>query len=331
MRKYLIAAGLAVGTLILTVPPAQAGVGGEQPPAGVVSRTPAAGTPQLVADGSVDMVRQLVQCGRTMYAVGTFTRFKGGSMTYNRINAFSFSATAPFTVTSWAPNVNGIVNSIAFTPDCSQAYLGGQFTSVNGTAATNIAEVSTSTGAVNTAFAHSAGGQVETLLTYKGHLLTGGNFKSINNTSANPYFTSLNAATGKDDGYLHLSISGNYQFPGVGPNPTRVYNQQLSHSGTLDLVEGDFTSVGGFPRKQIFMLNLSGSTAAVTGWTSTEFNTNCNFNEAFWLQAASWSPDDSTVYIATTGYKPNGTPAGSFPRSGLCDVAAAFPATQTSV
>jgi hypothetical protein len=79
------------------------------------------------------------------------------------------------------------------------------------------------------------------------------------------------------------------------------------------------------------MLVLSGSTAAVTGWTSTEFNTNCNFNEAFWLQAASWSPDDSTVYIATTGYKPNGTPAGSFPRSGLCDVAAAFPATQTSV
>ena len=90
-------------------------------------------------------------------------------------------------------------------------------------------------------------------------------------------------------------------------------------------MEGDFTSVGGLPRQQMFMLDLSGSTAAVTGWTSPELNTNCNYNEAFCAQAASWSPDDSTVYIATTGYKPNGTPAGSFPRSGLCDVAAASP------
>ena len=67
-------------------------------------------------------------------------------------------------MTSWNPNVNGIVNSIAFSADCSVAYLGGKFTSVNGTAVNNIAAVSTSTGAVNTAFAHSAAGQVETLL-----------------------------------------------------------------------------------------------------------------------------------------------------------------------
>ena len=55
-------------------------------------------------------------------------------------------------------------------------------------------------------------------------------------------------------------------------NPTRVYNQQLSHSGTLDLVEGDFTSVGGQPRQQIFMLNVGGPTATVTGWTSPEWD-----------------------------------------------------------
>jgi hypothetical protein len=142
---------------------------------------------------------------------------------------------------------------------------------------------------------------------------------------------SLNPATGKDDGFIHLSISGNYQFPGVGSNPTRVYNQQLSNSGTLDLVEGDFTSVGGQARQQMFMLDLSGPAATVTGWTSPELNTNCNFNEAFYAQAAAWSPDDSTIYVATTGYKPNGTPAGSFPRTGPCDAAIAYPATQTSV
>ena len=320
----IVAAGALAGSTALAAGPVSAATG-------PVSATPAAGTPQLNATGAIEQVRQLAQCGGTMYGVGTFTSIKRYSGTFARDNAFSFSATSPYMVTSWNPDVNGIVNSIAFSPDCSIAYLGGAFTSIGGTAVKNIAAVSTSTGAVIPTFGHSANGQVETLQYYNGHILTGGYYTSINNSSANPYMTSLNAATGKDDGFIHLSISGNYQFPGVGSNPTRVYNQQLSNGGTLDLVEGDFTSVGGVPRQQIFMLDLSGSTAAVTGWTSPEFNTNCNYNEAFYLQAASWSPDDSTVYVATTGYKPNGTPAGSYPRTGLCDAAAAFPSTQTTV
>jgi len=330
MRKYVFAAGIAAVTLVLGIPAAQAGTGGEHPPAGVVSATPASGTPQLSSTGTTEQVRQLVQCGGTMYAVGSFTQIKKGSTVYARNNAFSFSATAPFTVTSWNPNVNGTVNSIAFNSGCSQAYLGGTFTSVNGTSVRNIAAVSTSTGAVNTAFAHSANGQVETLLTSGSHVLTGGYFTTINGSSANPYFTSLDTTTGKDDGFLHLSISGNYQFPGVGSNPTRVYNQELSHSGTLDLVMGDFTSVGGVPRQQIFMLNLGGSAAAVTGWTSSEFNQPCATVEPFYVQAAAWSPDDSTIYIGTTGYKPYNQ-STSVPRSGLCDAAAAYPASQTSV
>src|SRR6266851_4308762 len=298
---------------------------------GPVSATPASGTPQLASTGTTEQVRQLVQCGGTMYAVGSFTAITWNGTTYTRNNVFSFSATSPYTVTSWNPNANGKVNSITFSPDCSTAYLGGTFTAIGGTTVKNLAAVSTSTGAVITSFGHTAGGQVETLLYWNGHILTGGYYTSINGSSTNPYMTSLNPSTGQDDGFIHLNISGNYQFPGVSGNPTRVYNQQLSNSGTLEMVEGDFTSVGGQARQQVFMLNLSGSTAAVTGWTSPELNTNCNWNEAFYAQAASWSPDDSTIYVGTTGYKPNGTSAGSTPRTGPCDAALAFPSTQTSV
>jgi hypothetical protein len=226
-----------------------------------------------------------------------------------------------------------VVNSIAFNgSNCADAYIGGQFSTVNGTSAKNIAEVSTSgTGALVSGFAHSASGSVQTMLGVDGHILAGGYYTSINGSSANPYMTSLNPTTGKDDGFVHLGISGNYQFSGVSSNATRVFNQALSHGGQLDLVMGDFTSVGGLPRQQIFMLNLAGSQATVTGWTSSEFNGNCATVEPFYVQAAAWSPDDSTVYIATTGYHPNGEPIGATPRTGLCDVAAAFPATQTSV
>jgi hypothetical protein len=304
---------------------------------GAVKSTPASGTPSLVANGSVEQVRQLVQCGGTMYAVGSFTAIKHGSTTYTRNNIFSFSATAPFAVTSWDPNVNGVVDSIAFNgSNCADAYIGGKFSTVGGATAKNIAEIDTSTGALVPGFGHNANGQVETLLGYNGHILAGGYYTSINNSSANKYMTSLNPATGKDDGFISLNISGMY----VSSGGTRVYNQQLSHHGTLDLVEGDFTSVGNTQREQIFMLDLSGAHAALTGWTSAEFDGSlpqamsefqCVPQEAFYLQAAAWSPNDSQVYVATTGFHPNGFGTGSTPRSGLCDAVAAFPATQASV
>jgi hypothetical protein len=121
-----------------------------------------------------------------------------------------------------------------------------------------------------------------------------------------------------------------------------VYNQQLSHGGTLDLVEGDFTSVGGLPRQQIFMLNLATNPASVTAWTSPEWDGSkgnlpggypyqCETNEAFYVRSAAWSPDDRTVYFASTGFHPWNEPTGKFPRNGLCDAVAAFPATQASV
>src|SRR5580704_16852594 len=135
---------------------------------GPVSATPASGTPELASTGTTEQVRQLAQCGSTMYAVGTFTSISQKGTTYTRDNVFSFSATKPYTVSSWNPGTDGIVNSIAFSPDCSTAYLGGQFGTVDGTAAKNIAAVSTSTGAVITSFGHNANGQVNTLLYYNG-------------------------------------------------------------------------------------------------------------------------------------------------------------------
>ena len=50
--------------------------------------------------------------------------------------------------------------------------------------------------------------------------------------------TSLNPTTGKDDGFVHLNISGQLPVPRRPSNATRVYNQSLSHGGTLDLVDG---------------------------------------------------------------------------------------------
>jgi hypothetical protein len=353
VRRYLVALGTAAGLLGMSATAVQAApAGGVRAPAGTVSSRPAGNTPHFKAasDHPVEQIRQLVQCGGTMYAVGSFSQIVQGSTTYNRTDAFSFKVASPYTVTSWDPHIAGTapsnsspVNTIAFNGgNCADAYIGGAFTSVNGTAVKNIAKISTRTGNVVRGFAHNANGSVQTLLGAAGHLLAGGYYTSINGSSADRYLTSLNPATGKDDRFVRLNISGHYQFPGVSANPTRVYNQALSRNGRLDLVMGDFTSVGGRGRQQIFMLNLASSHAAVTGWTSPEWDGSdgnlppgypyqCAHEEPYYIQAAAWSPDDSTIYIGTTGYHPWTVGTGSTRRSGLCDAAAAFPATQAPV
>ena len=315
---------------------------------GPVRAHPVTTTPHLAPDDNpFQQIRQIVQCKGTMFAVGTFTTIEQGSKRYTRHNVVSFSAKPPYKVSSWAPAINGEVNSITFSGGkCANAYIGGSFTSINGTKVRNIAELSTGTGTVIRRFAHGANGAVNTVLGITAprgaaHILVGGDYTSINDRTADPYMTSLNPVTGRDDGYVHLHIHGNYNFKGAVPNATRVYNQALSHGRTLDLVMGDFTSVGMLRRQQIFMLTFGPRHGRVTGWTSPEFDGSdgnlpggypyqCYFDVTFYVRAAAWSPDDSTIYFADTGFHPwNLSDTG--PRSGLCDSASAWPATQKRV
>src|SRR5215467_6037631 len=105
------AAILGVGLSYPVVPAGAAAGGGVSPSA-------AAGTPQLnkVGTGKAaqEVIRELVPCGGTMYAVGRFTSIKHNGTIYTRNNIFSFQKAGPFNVTSWNPNVNGQVNAIAF-------------------------------------------------------------------------------------------------------------------------------------------------------------------------------------------------------------------------
>jgi hypothetical protein len=287
-----------------------------------VSPTPAPGTPTLAKTKALQNIRQIVQCGGTMYAVGEFSEINQKGVEYSRPGLFSFSATAPYTLTSLDANVNGQVNSIAFVGGiCTDAYIGGSFTSVNGTPATNIAEISIPSGDVVPTFASDANGEVDTLAGYQDHLLVGGKFTQINGDTQN-LFASLSPTTGQSDGFVNLNITGH-----VDGNPPQVYNQQISHGGTLDLVEGNFTSMGGQSRTQIAMLNLAGSTAQVTPWTSKQFNGRCHPGEAFYVRSAAWGPGDTSIYIADTGRNPLNW-QHTYPLTGLCDAVAKFSATQ---
>lgn len=348
MKKLPWAAGFAAVVFVAAASVAYATPGAGPAPAGT-SVTPVAATyTPSIAGTTVGMtVRQLVPCGTAMFAVGVFSsilQVQPAVATLARNNVFSFDSTTG-QVSSFDPNVNGKVNSIALSPDCSTAYLGGLFTSVGGVPVKNIAAVDTATGAVVTTFANSADAQVNALLISGSHLLVGSYSAANAVTSSNRYLSSRSLVTGADDGYAALNISGKYVYTQQdghlsGFNATQVYNFSLSPDKTKLLVMGVFTSVGGQPRRQIFMLDLGNVTASVDPWYSAEFNQNCFYAEPFWLQAASWSPDGQVIYTAATGYKPatdtdpaSGVTTGFYttePRGGLCDAAAAFSVATTA-
>lgn len=334
-RSRALALGTAATITMVTAPfsllsaqAAPATPSGQLPaavaPTGPVSTTPVSYTPYLNPAVGSQTVQQLVQCGSNMYAVGSFSSIKKGATTYVRNDAFSFSATTGV-VTSWNPNVSGSVHSVALSADCSTAYLGGSFSSVHGTSAQNVVAVDTATGAVRPAFAHSANNQVLTVQVTHGQVLVGGLFTSINGASRSK-LASLELVSGAPTAYANLQISGTY------PNfsTSKIYNSQVSHSGTRMLVEGVFTSIGGQARQQVAMLNLGASSVTVNAWHADQLNEQCVPNESFYAKGANWSPDDGSVYIATTGYHPDGV-STSGPRTGLCDAVAAFPASAGAV
>jgi hypothetical protein len=291
--------------------------------------TRSAATPQLGnsgTDGSVETVRQIVQCGGTMYAVGLFSRVKNpnSATLITRNNAFAFPAEGTRNVSAWNPNVNGRVDTVACGTDSTYVLLGGSFTSVNGTAVRNVAKVNTTTGAV-LPYAFQPTGRVAHIevVTDAGgvrHALFGGYFTGL--------LDSRNPVTGADDGYGTPTITGNYNdFPGVVVPARRIWNMTVSPNGRAVLMAGVFDTVGGQHHEQIFRLNLTAGSSTVSRWSPTELYQHCIGRQAFYAQDAAWSTDMTRIFVVTTGFRPyDGSSSG--PRTGPCDAAISYSAAE---
>jgi hypothetical protein len=169
-------------------------------------------------------------------------------------------------------------------------------------------------------FAFHPGGRVAHMEIVQGHLLVGGYFPG--------YLDSRNPVTGADDGYGTPAISGNYNDPDWAPaaHATRIHNMTVSPDGGAVLMTGVFSHVGGQEHEQVFRLNMTPGAATVSAWTPNELFQHCFTGQPFYAQDAAWSPDGTTVYVVTTGYKPHNTSAGSTPRTGPCDAVIAYSA-----
>jgi outer membrane protein assembly factor BamB len=123
-----------------------------------------------------------VVVGNTAYVTGSFTQARppgvaaGGAGSVAANNIFAYDITTGNRVASFSHQLNAQGLVIRSSPDGSRVYVGGDFTTVDGTARNHVAAFNTATGALDTSFKPSVGAQVAGIAVSSSTVYVGGNF-----------------------------------------------------------------------------------------------------------------------------------------------------------
>ena len=219
-------------------------------------------------------VQAIAEANGRYYIAGDFTQVGGETQ---RFIAAIEVATGQLD-TSFRPVVSGEVFSIALSPDGSDLYLGGLFSSVNGVTRNNIAKIDAITGELDTSFNPDASNTVETLAVGDDGIYAGGRFFRIGGAES-PNLIKLNANTGQADPAW------------VGTTDGTVLDLELV--GNNVYVGGNFQTAVGEPHQNL--VRLTADTGSVhPNWNNSEGTPQRT-------QALSVSPDRQTVFVGTGG------------------------------
>ncbi|HYO31417.1 MAG TPA: hypothetical protein VES21_01130, partial [Nocardioidaceae bacterium] len=180
--------------------------------------------------GTNGRVLSILADGGKVYVAGNFTSVTSadGSSTLPIENVARFDVATKTFDSSWRPNPNGVVTSLALSG--GDVYLGGDFSSVAGTPRTDLAAVDATTGAVESWAPKATGGLVQAIGVGGNHVYVGGNFTSLGG-GARSYLGRVELSNGQLD-------------TGWTPTPSaRV--RTLVVAGTRVYVGGDFATVNG--------------------------------------------------------------------------------------
>ena len=274
------------------------------PHAVVVSANPVNWTPHVL-DGRVYAI---VQIGNRVYAGGRFTQVRNWNSTtvLARRNLFAFNATTGIVDMQFLPQPDREVRALARAPD-GDLLAAGVFNNVKGVAKRKVAKLNPVTGDPRAAFKANATATVRDLAVVGSTLYLGGSFTKVNNV-VRERLAAVDAATGavRSDFNLPVTVP---RKDGTTPN---VYKLDVSPNGSTMVVIGNFKFVGGLPRHQVGMIDLTTTPASVANWQTDGFVPFCH-PTAFdtYMRDVDFSPDGSYFVIVTTGAYSAGT---------LCDV-----------
>src|SRR5437868_4233162 len=155
--------------------------------------------PTVQIDG---VVWQQAIVGNTVYAGGSFANARpagaaAGTNLTTRNNFLSYNLTTGALNTAFAPDLNAQVEAVTASPDGSRVYVGGDFTTANGSNRYRLAAYSTATGALIGTFVPVLNGGVRAIVATSTTVYVGGAF-----TTANGNARSKLAAFSATDGSL---------------------------------------------------------------------------------------------------------------------------------
>ncbi len=301
-RSALIAATL-VGSALSLVPAGPAHAQIAQPT--VVSADPRDGTPQIL-DGQVNGI---VQFGDRVIAAGVFTQIRNfnSNTIFARTSLMAFSFSTGKIDQSFAPNVNGDIDSMIAAPDGQHVYISGTFNQVNGVTAKKVAEIDATTGALVTTFkANANNGEANAIKLSGNHLYVGGSFTQINGVTRNG-FAAVDPTTGNVLPDVTIGFTGSLKA-GVSPWVKRI---AISPDGSRLVALGNFTTVTDannvtYDRTQVAMLDLTTNPVSVANWQTNRYKDVCASVFQTYMRDVDFSPDGSYFVIVTTGaYRAN--------------------------
>ncbi|WP_284252222.1 hypothetical protein [Pseudolysinimonas kribbensis] len=187
--------------------------------------------------------------GSTVYAAGSFSNARqagaapGSGTLTPRSNVLAYDITTG-NLTAWAPAVNGVVKSIAASPDGSRIYLGGSFNQVNGQTRYTVAAVDATTGQLVAGFNPSVGGSgVYAMVATANTLYVGGLFTQANGVARQ----NLAAFSTANGALLGWAPTTDLQTDAMVMDPT---NTKL-------IIGGRFGGVNGVAQRGLAALDLT--------------------------------------------------------------------------
>lgn len=276
----------------------------------IVSDDPVDWTPHVL-DGKV---KSIVQIGSRVVVGGSFSRVQQpGGPEVERANIFAFEVTTGALDAGFAPNVDGVVEALAAAPDGRAVFVGGAFTTVNGTEQKRLAKLNLITGQADPLFdvTITSGASVEDLVVRGNRLFMGGAFSVVNGV-ARGRLAAVDAVTGAVDPSLDLPLSEKHNG-----GTLRVEKMDVTPDGSRLVIIGNFRAVAGQDRGQIAVIDLTLPTATLANWDTDRYEARCAPKFDTYLRDVDVSPDGSYFTVVTTGAYSGGSARGV-----LCDTAA---------
>ena len=176
--------------------------------------------------------------GNTVYAGGSFSSARPagsppGTNLVARSNLLAYDIRTGALITSFAPQVNAQILSVAASPDGSRIYIAGDFTAVNGQARRRVAAFDTATGQLSTAFNPTGvTARARAVVATNDTVYVGGGFAGLGNGQLR---NNLAAFRASDGAVLPWNPNADYA----------VWAVAVSGDGQWVIAGGSFTHVNG--------------------------------------------------------------------------------------